>query len=140
MTAGKNRRGLWGGAACRPQAGAPTACPLSAVAAIPGEGREGEIGRAQWLQALACGAPVAAFPVTGPIDVIGDRPIGAIDHNLRAACLRALTMSRKTCRSFALERSWENSARQFLGNLMALQPSRSLRPVPRVAGQSAVQG
>lgn len=92
------------------------------------------------LEALACGAPVAAFPVTGPIDVIGDRPIGAIDHNLRAACLRALTMSRKTCRSFALERSWENSARQFLGNLMALQPSRSLRPVPRVAGQSAVQG
>ena len=92
------------------------------------------------LEALACGTPVAAFPVTGPLDVIADHPIGAIDHDLRAACLRALEMSRQTCRNFALERSWENSARQFLGNLTALQPSRSLRPVPRVAGQSTVQG
>jgi 1,2-diacylglycerol 3-alpha-glucosyltransferase/glucuronosyltransferase len=92
------------------------------------------------LEALACGTPVAAFPVTGPLDVIADHPIGAIDNDLRVACLRALEMSRKTCRNFALERSWENSARQFLGNLTALQPSRSLRPVPRVAGRSAVQG
>src|SRR5215475_14156372 len=92
------------------------------------------------LEALACGTPVAAFPVTGPLDVIADRPIGAIDHDLRSACMRALTMSRKTCRHFALERSWENSARQFLGNLTALQPSRSLRAVRRVASRSAVQG
>ena len=91
------------------------------------------------LEALACGTPVAAFPVTGPLDVIADRPIGAIDHDLRAACLRALNMSRETCRNFALERSWENSARQFFGNLTALQPSRSLRPVRRVASRSAVQ-
>jgi 1,2-diacylglycerol 3-alpha-glucosyltransferase/glucuronosyltransferase len=92
------------------------------------------------LEALACGTPVAAFPVTGPLDVIADHPIGAIDNDLRVACLRALEMSRKTCRNFALERSWENSARQFLGNLTALQPSHSLRPIPRVAGRSAVQG
>jgi glycosyltransferase involved in cell wall biosynthesis len=88
---------------------------------------------------LACGTPVAAFPVTGPLDVIADHPIGALDNDLRAACIRALDMSRETCRNFALERSWENSARQFIGNLTALQPSRSLRPTPRVAGQSAVQ-
>jgi len=92
------------------------------------------------LEALACGTPVAAFPVTGPLDVIADRPIGAIDLDLRAACLRALEMSRQSCRNFALERSWENSARQFLGNLTALQPSRSLRPLRPVAGRSAVQG
>jgi 1,2-diacylglycerol 3-alpha-glucosyltransferase/glucuronosyltransferase len=92
------------------------------------------------LEALACGVPVAAFPVTGPLDVIADRPIGALSEDLRVACLRALTMSRQTCRNFALERSWENSARQFMGNVTALQPSRVLRPVPRVAGQSAVQG
>lgn len=91
------------------------------------------------LEALACGTPVAAFPVTGPLDVIADRPIGAIDSDLRAACMRALEMSRETCRNFALERSWENSARQFLGNLTALQPSRALRPTRRVASQSAVQ-
>lgn len=91
------------------------------------------------LEALACGTPVAAFPVTGPLDVIADRPIGAIDSDLRAACIRALEMSRETCRNFALERSWENSARQFLGNLTALQPSRALRPTRRVASPSAVQ-
>jgi glycosyltransferase involved in cell wall biosynthesis len=92
------------------------------------------------LEALACGTPVAAFPVTGPKDVIADHPIGALDEDLRRACLGALTMSRETCRNFALERSWENSARQFIGNLTALQPSRSLRPAVRVPGTSAVQG
>jgi glycosyltransferase involved in cell wall biosynthesis len=92
------------------------------------------------LEALACGTPVAAFPVTGPKDVIADHPIGALDANLRSACIRALGVSRELCRSFALERSWENSARQFIGNLTALQPSRSLRPARRVAGRSAVRG
>jgi glycosyltransferase involved in cell wall biosynthesis len=92
------------------------------------------------LEALACGTPVAAFPVTGPLDVIADHPVGALDNDLRSACLRALTMSRETCRSFALERSWENSARQFIGNLSALQPSRSLRPARRMAARGAVQG
>ena len=91
------------------------------------------------LEALACGTPVAAFPVTGPKDVIADHPIGAIDDDLRAACLRALTMSRETCRNFALARSWENSARQFIGNLVSLQPSRSLRP-SRVMAQRPVRG
>jgi len=92
------------------------------------------------LEALACGTPVAAFPVTGPLDVIADHPVGALDTDLRSACLRALGISRQACRSFALERSWENSARQFIGNLSALQPSRSLRPARRMAGRSAVQG
>ncbi len=92
------------------------------------------------LEALACGTPVAAFPVTGPLDVIADHPVGALDSDLRSACIRALGISRETCRSFALERSWENSARQFIGNLSALQPSRSLRPARVVANTSAVQG
>jgi glycosyltransferase involved in cell wall biosynthesis len=92
------------------------------------------------LEALACGTPVAAFPVTGPLDVIADHPIGALDTDLRSACIRALSISREACRSFALERSWENSARQFIGNLSALQPSRSLRPARRVAGRTAVRG
>src|ERR1700692_615654 len=92
------------------------------------------------LEALACGTPVPAFPVTGPLDVIADHPIGALDTDLRSACLRALGMSREACRNFALERSWENSARQFIGNLTVLQPSRSLRPARRVAGRSAVRG
>ena len=92
------------------------------------------------LEALACGTPVAAFPVTGPLDVIADHPVGALDTDLRSACIRALGISSETCRSFALKRSWENSARQFIGNLTALQPSRSLRPARRVATRGAVQG
>ena len=42
------------------------------------------------LEALACGTPVAAFPVTGPLDVIADHPIGVLDTDLRRACIGAL--------------------------------------------------
>jgi glycosyltransferase involved in cell wall biosynthesis len=79
------------------------------------------------LEALACGTPVAAFPVTGPLDVIGDHPVGALDNDLRSACLRALDISREACRSFALEHSWEKSARQFVGNLTELRRIPALR-------------
>jgi glycosyltransferase involved in cell wall biosynthesis len=68
------------------------------------------------LEALACGVPVAAFPVTGPQDVIGNTTVGVLDTDLRAACLAALKISREECRAFAMERSWEKSARQFLGH------------------------
>jgi glycosyltransferase involved in cell wall biosynthesis len=69
------------------------------------------------LEALACGVPVAAFPVMGPKDVIGDHRIGALDEDLRAACLRALQLSREACREFALTRSWATSARQFIAHI-----------------------
>lgn len=69
------------------------------------------------LEALACGVPVAAFPVTGPIDVIAGHPIGVLNEDLKAACLDALKVSREACREFALMRSWDNSAKQFLSNV-----------------------
>jgi glycosyltransferase involved in cell wall biosynthesis len=69
------------------------------------------------LEALASGVPVAAFPVTGPKDVIGERPIGVLNEDLGAACLGALRVSRQACRAFALSHSWENSARQFIGHV-----------------------
>jgi glycosyltransferase involved in cell wall biosynthesis len=68
------------------------------------------------LEALASGVPVAAFPVTGPMDVIGDNPIGVLNEDLRAACMQALWISREACREFALRYSWENSARQFISH------------------------
>ena len=68
------------------------------------------------LEALASGLPIAAFPVTGPKDVVADNPIGVLNQDLRTACLEALNISREACRTFALRYSWENSARQFIGH------------------------
>jgi glycosyltransferase involved in cell wall biosynthesis len=69
------------------------------------------------LEALACGIPVAAYPVLGPKDVVGDAPVAALDEDLAAACRKALTLSREACRSFALTRSWRACTEQFLANL-----------------------
>jgi glycosyltransferase involved in cell wall biosynthesis len=69
------------------------------------------------LEALASGLPIAAFPVTGPKDVVADNPIGVLNQDLRTACLEALNISREACRTFALRYSWENSARQFIGHV-----------------------
>jgi len=68
------------------------------------------------LEALASGVPIAAFPVTGPKDVVAGHPVGILDEDLRRACLKALDLPRKACREFALHYSWENSARQFVGH------------------------
>jgi glycosyltransferase involved in cell wall biosynthesis len=69
------------------------------------------------LEALASGVPVAAFPVTGPKDVLSGHPVGVLHEDLRVACIEALAISRPACRTFALTRSWENSARQFIGHV-----------------------
>jgi glycosyltransferase involved in cell wall biosynthesis len=66
------------------------------------------------LEALASGLPVAAFPVKGPRDVIGDAPVGAMDEDLRNACLSALDISRQACVEFAANHTWEASARVFI--------------------------
>lgn len=83
------------------------------------------------LEALACGVPVAAYPVQGPQDIVGDAPVAALDEDLKAACLKALTLSRAqkepgapsniSVRGFALEHSWRACTKQFLSNL-ALEP------------------
>lgn len=69
------------------------------------------------LEALACGVPVAAYPVRGPLDVVGGANCGALDNDLGAACRRALTLSRQDARAFALTRSWRYCTEQFLANL-----------------------
>jgi 1,2-diacylglycerol 3-alpha-glucosyltransferase/glucuronosyltransferase len=69
------------------------------------------------LEALASGLPVAAFPVTGPRDVIGTAPVGALNDDLRMACLSALTISPRACLEFAAEHTWEASARAFIDNI-----------------------
>ena len=69
------------------------------------------------LEALASGLPVAAFPVTGPRDVIGDAPVGALNDDLRMACLSALNISPQACLDFAAKHTWEASARAFVDNM-----------------------
>ena len=92
------------------------------------------------LEALACGVPVAAFPVTGPKDVIAGHPVGVLSEDLRAACLGALTISRQACRTFALRHSWETSARQFAGHLQKFVTARSRAPRAAWSIQSPARG
>jgi 1,2-diacylglycerol 3-alpha-glucosyltransferase/glucuronosyltransferase len=70
------------------------------------------------LEALASGVPVAAFPVCGPRDVIGNAPVGVLNDDLQAACLEALKIPSDACRAFALEHSWESCARAFIDNIV----------------------
>ena len=72
------------------------------------------------LEALASGLPVAAFPVKGPRDVIGDAPVGALDCDLRNACFAALDISRQECVAFAANYTWEASARVFIDSIRAV--------------------
>ena len=66
------------------------------------------------LEALASGVPVAAFPVTGPRDVIGTAPVGVLNDDLHEACLSALQISPQACLAFAARHTWEASARAFV--------------------------
>lgn len=69
------------------------------------------------LEALASGVPVAAYPVTGPRDVIGDAPVGVLNEDLRQACLGALSISPEVCLEFAAGHTWAASARAFIDNV-----------------------
>jgi glycosyltransferase involved in cell wall biosynthesis len=70
------------------------------------------------LEALASGVPVAAYPVTGPKDLL-DAETGVMDTDLAAAAKAALDLDREKCRAHASKFSWENCVRQFLDNVVA---------------------
>jgi len=74
------------------------------------------------LEALACGVPVAAYPVQGPLDVVDGAPVAVLDEDLAKACQAALAIPRQACRDYALTRSWSACTRQFLSNL-AVEPA-----------------
>jgi glycosyltransferase involved in cell wall biosynthesis len=69
------------------------------------------------LEALASGVPVAAYPVPGPLDVIGQSGAGVLDGDLGCAVRRALAIPAEVCRRRALAFSWDASVRQFLDSL-----------------------
>lgn len=85
------------------------------------------------LEALACGTPVAAFPVQGPIDVVGDARVGVLDHDLQKAVLLAQRLDRGACRAYAQRFSWRAATRQFLG----LQQSIARLPAGRTTERRA---
>lgn len=76
-------------------------------------------------EAMACGTPVAAFPVDGPLEVLGrlhedgQRSLGgAMDNDLQQAGYRALTVPRHEARARALDFSWAHASRLFAGFLV----------------------
>jgi glycosyltransferase involved in cell wall biosynthesis len=78
------------------------------------------------LEALACGTPVAAYPVTGPIDVLAGGNAGAMNEDLREACLDALKIDRADARAWAERFSWQAASMQFAAHL---------KPLPRASAQ-----
>lgn len=71
------------------------------------------------LEALACGTPIAAYPVRGPIDVVEQGVTGYPSKELNDAVRKALRIDRTNCRKHALRWSWEESARHFLSSLVS---------------------
>jgi glycosyltransferase involved in cell wall biosynthesis len=89
------------------------------------------------IEAMACGVPVAAYPVPGPIDVVGagglgpmgelTEPVGALDEDLPRAIAQALQCNRGAAAAHGGSYSWERATDQFLGALGEAARSRSLR-------------
>ena len=78
------------------------------------------------VEALASGVPVAGYPVPGPLDVVTTPKVGALNEDLRTACLAAIGCDPVACRAHAETFTWEQCARQFRD---------TLRPIPRSVWQ-----
>ena len=86
------------------------------------------------LEALACGTPVAAFPVQGPVDVVGGSNVAVLDEDLRKAALHALRIDRSQCRDYAERFSWRAATAQFIALQRPVRRARArVEPAPRVA-------
>ncbi|MDE3740066.1 glycosyltransferase family 1 protein [Pseudomonas resinovorans] len=80
------------------------------------------------LEALACGTPVAAFPVAGPLDVLEPGVTGCLDEDLQRACLTALELDRERCAERAGRLSWRSSALEFLARQPLLDGQPCVEP------------
>lgn len=74
------------------------------------------------LEAMAAGVPVAAYPVTGPLESVVNGVNGYLEHDLQKAAIMALSVSSDKCRNYALNNTWETCAKQFSDNLIIQRP------------------
>lgn len=81
------------------------------------------------IEALACGTPVAAYPVPGPLDVLTETS-GAMDNRLELAIAKALRLDREDCLAHGRSFSWGASTDQFLA---ALEPEDVVPNFPQFA-------
>ena len=94
------------------------------------------------LEAMACGVPVAAFPVTGPVDVVRNGETGVLDEDMGMAVRAALRLDGRVCREYALTRSWRQATECFAANLVnnseSLAQAREPEEYETAHGSSAV--
>ena len=89
------------------------------------------------IESLACGTPVAAFPVSGPIDILTPRS-GAMDSDLDRAIAGALQLDSDDCLARGRDFTWEASARQFLETLACPDHARdAVEEVPAAVREAA---
>lgn len=86
------------------------------------------------LEAMASGLPIAAYPVTGPIDNVKDGVTGVLRANLQDAARAALDLDRTVVREGAMAYSWESAARLFIRNIEQALFARHGRIVPERRG------
>lgn len=75
------------------------------------------------IEALACGVPVAAYPVQGPVDIIRQNVTGVLDKDLGRAVMGALELNRDDCLKAAARYRWDRCAKQFLDSLVPVRQS-----------------
>ncbi len=85
------------------------------------------------LEANAAGLPIAAYPVTGPIDVVQQGVTGVLDENLANACIAALQLNRNDCRQYALNNSWTKVAQQVIDTAAVIPRADNLPNIDTLA-------
>ena len=66
------------------------------------------------IESLACGTPIAAFPVCGPVDIVENGVNGEMNEDLSIAISHALSVSRERCLESSQKWSWENAAEMLI--------------------------